>query len=165
VPILVLFTAPLALVIENPIPKRAMKTPSAIPPQRRPGEAHAITAALILLAGINLLSAQGSLDPGFSTGSGAEDAVQTLAVQSDGKIIAAGLFFNINGAANSLGIGRLNTNGVVDTTFNPGTSVDFGISSVAVQSDGKIILGGGFTMYQGASRNGSRRRPGTGRVK
>ena len=97
--------------------------------------------------------AQGSLDS-FNTGTGAEDAVQTLAVQSDGKIIAAGLFYNINGTANSLGIGRLNTDGSVDSSFNPGTSVDFGINSVAIQTDGKIILGGGFTQYQGTSRNG-----------
>src|ERR1035441_1374245 len=97
--------------------------------------------------------AQGNLDA-FNTGTGAEDAVQALAVQSDGKIIAAGLFYNINGTANSLGIARLNTNGVVDGSFNPGTSVDYGINSVAIQADGKIILVGGFTQYQGMSRNG-----------
>jgi len=66
-------------------------------------------AALIPSAGSNPVRAQGSLNPGFSTGSGAEDAVQTVTVQSDGKIIAAGLFFNINGAANGLGIAWLNT--------------------------------------------------------
>jgi uncharacterized delta-60 repeat protein len=98
--------------------------------------------------------AQGSLDPAFGTGTGAEDDVQALAVQNDGKIIAAGLFYNINGTANSLGIARLNANGAVDGGFNPGTSVDYGINSVAVQPDGKIVFGGGFTMYQGESRNG-----------
>lgn len=108
-----------------------------------------------LFAGLQLSGfAQGSLDPTFNTGTGAEDSVQALAVQSDGRIIAAGLFFNINGTANSHGIARLNTNGVVDVGFNPGTSVDFGINSVAVQPDGKIIIGGGFTTYQGVSRNG-----------
>ena len=110
--------------------------------------------ALASFASMHQAAAQGSLDPAFGTGVGAEDAVQTLAVQSDGKIIAAGLFYNVNGTANSLGIARLNTNGVVDSGFDPGSSVDFGISSVAVQPDGKIILGGGFTMYQSASRNG-----------
>src|SRR5882757_4433916 len=99
-------------------------------------------------------AAQGSLDSSFSTGSGAEDAVQALAVQSNGRIIAAGLFYNVNGTANSLAIARLNTNGSVDSSFNPGTSVNFGINSVAIQSDGKMILGGGFTQYQGTSRNG-----------
>ena len=110
--------------------------------------------ALALVASANRGPAQGTLDPDFNTGSGAEAAVQTLAVQSDGKIVAAGLFEYINGTTNSLGIARLNTNGVVDSSFNPGTSVDAGISSVAVQPDGNIILGGGFTTYQGASRNG-----------
>lgn len=108
----------------------------------------------ILLCSFTSGVAQGTLDPGFATGTGAEDAVQALALQPDGKIIAAGLFFNINGTANSRGIARLNSNGSVDGTFNPGTSVDYGISSVAVQPDGKILLAGGFTLYQGVSRRG-----------
>src|ERR1017187_397891 len=115
-----------------------------------------LTALAVVVSALNAslaTFAQGSLDT-FNTGTGAEDAVQTLAVQSDGKIIAAGLFYNINGTANSLGIARLNTNGVVDGSFNPGTSVDYGINSVAIQADGKIILVGGFTQYQGMSRNG-----------
>jgi uncharacterized delta-60 repeat protein len=109
---------------------------------------------LAVLASKHQVVAQGNLDSSFNPGTGAEDAVQTLAVQSDGKIIAAGLFYNVNGTTNSLGIVRLDTNGIVDATFNPGTSVDYGINSVAIQSDGKIILVGGFTQYQGASRNG-----------
>jgi len=105
------------------------------------------------LAGIEQVAGQGSLDA-YHTGTGADDAVQTLAVQNDGKIIAAGLFDDINGTANSLGVARLNTDGSVDSSFDPGTSVDYGINSVAIQTDGKIILAGGFTQYQGMSRNG-----------
>jgi len=110
--------------------------------------------ALASFASMHQAAAQGSLDPAFGTGTGAEDAVQTLAMQSDGKIMAAGLFSYFNGTANSIGIARLNTNGSVDSSFNPGTSVDAGINSVAIQPDGKMILGGGFTQYQGTSRNG-----------
>jgi uncharacterized delta-60 repeat protein len=108
----------------------------------------------VLFTGIYQAPAQGTLDSGFNTGTGADDAVQALATQSDGRIICAGLFDDINGTTNSLGIARLNTDGSVDATFNPGTSVDDGINSVAIQSDGKIILGGGFTQYQGVSRPG-----------
>ena len=107
-----------------------------------------------LSAGIYQALPKAKADSGFNTGTGAEDAVQTLAVQGDGKIIAAGLFSYFNGTANSIGIARLNTNGVVDSSFNPGTSVDAGIDSVAVQPDGKMVLGGGFTQYQGTSRDG-----------
>src|ERR1039457_1040494 len=80
--------------------------------------------ALAWFANIHQAAAQGSLDPAFGTGIGAEDAVQTLAMQSDGKIMAAGLFSYFNGTANSIGIARLNTNGSVDSSFNPGTSVE-----------------------------------------
>jgi hypothetical protein len=87
--------------------------------------------------------AQGNLDP-FNTRTGAVDVVQALAAQSDGKIIAAGLSFDTNGTANSLRIARSNTNGVVDSSFNPGTSVDDEINSVAIQTDVKVLLVGGF---------------------
>ena len=113
-----------------------------------------VFTVLVSLATICQSGAQGTLDASFGTGRGAQDAVQALAVQPDGKIMVVGNFDDINGTTNSLGIARLNTNGTVDKGFHPGKSVDFAIYAVAIQPDGKIIIGGGFTMYQGASRNG-----------
>ena len=71
--------------------------------------------------------------------------VLSIAVQPDGKILAVG---NFNGA-NSIGgatrnyVARLNaTTGSADS-FDP--NADFVVFSVAVQSDGKILVGGDFT--------------------
>ena len=48
---------------------------------------------------------------------------------------------------------RLNLNGTVDNTFSSGTGFDFSVWSFAIQPDGKIVVGGGFTTYSGQSAN------------
>jgi uncharacterized delta-60 repeat protein len=76
--------------------------------------------------------------------------VDSLAVQADGKILVGG-FFTTLGVQGRSYIGRLNADGTVDTSFNPGAS--FGVYSVAVQADGKILVGGDFSTLGGQSRN------------
>jgi len=99
-----------------------------------------------------VLNSTGSFSSSFNQGAGFGDAIYTLATQSDGKIIAGGNFTTYSGSSNISRIVRLNTNGTRDTTFNPGTTgANSVIYSVAVQSDGKIILGGAFTTYSGSN--------------
>jgi hypothetical protein len=50
------------------------------------------------------------------------------------------------------GIGRLNENGSPDISFNPEAAGQ--VRSVAIQSDGKILLGGFFTSMNGQARRG-----------
>src|SRR5437868_333381 len=59
-------------------------------------------------------------DIGFGNGDGANNWVSTTAIQSDGKIIIGGGFSSYNGAARKL-IARLNADGTLDGSFNPGT--------------------------------------------
>ena len=47
-------------------------------------------------------------------------------------------------------IGRLNADGTLDTSFNPGADVL--VAALAVQADGKVVVGGGFTYLGGAAR-------------
>ncbi len=99
------------------------------------------------------LNADGSLDTSFlNTGAGADNQVQALALQSDGKVIVGGFFDNINGVF-SPGIARLNTDGTFDATFNVGTAANGGIRAIVVQTDGKIIIGGQFTTINGVAQN------------
>ncbi|MBA0883383.1 HYR domain-containing protein [Flavobacterium undicola] len=86
--------------------------------------------------------------PGFSN----ED-IKSIAIQSDGKIIVVGSFQSYKGAIEN-GIIRLNTDGSKDTTFNTGTGFDASLYAVALQADGKILVGGYFTKFQGANQNG-----------
>jgi uncharacterized delta-60 repeat protein len=103
--------------------------------------------------GIARLNADGSLDTGFNPGSGANSAVNSIAIQSDGKILIAGSFTSYNGTARN-GIARLNANGSIDTAFDPGTGADYPyIYSIVLQNDGKILTGGLFTSYNGTGRN------------
>ncbi|MBX2927531.1 MAG: T9SS type A sorting domain-containing protein [Saprospiraceae bacterium] len=98
------------------------------------------------------LNADGSLDAGFDPGSGANSLVYAIAVQPDGKILIGGIFTSYNGAPRN-GIARLNSDGSLDTGFGPGSGANDWVWAMAVQPDGKILIGGLFTSYNGAPRN------------
>lgn len=103
--------------------------------------------------GIARLFANGLLDPSFNPGAGASDAVYSIAVQTDGKIVIGGVFQTVNGVARNR-IARLTATGAVDTTFNPpGGGVNDRVTSLALQKDGKVLLGGFFTVVNGVGRN------------
>src|SRR5204863_140176 len=82
-------------------------------------------------------------------GAGADNGVFSVAVQPDGKIVIGGDFTSYNGdAAASDCVMRLNADGTRDTTFNAGgAGADIVVCAVAVQPDGKIVIGGDFTSY------------------
>ena len=93
------------------------------------------------------LNADGSVDAGFD-GSGLDQRTNTLALQSDGKIIVGGNF-NSRGMDAYNYIIRLNTDGSTDATFDINTGFDGEVYTITIQSDGKIVVGGGFSTYAG----------------
>jgi uncharacterized delta-60 repeat protein len=99
------------------------------------------------------LNADGSLDTGFlATGAGANSYVNSVAVQSDGKVLIGGDFTTYNGTSRG-NVARLNSDGSLDTGFlATGAGADNAVYSVAVQSDGKVLIGGNFTTYNGTSQ-------------
>lgn len=92
------------------------------------------------------LNTDGTLDPTFSIGTGANVTVRSIAIQSDGKIIIGGDFFTFN-STTATRIARLNTDGTLDPTFTPGTGPSNSVYSINFQTDGKIIIAGGFSTY------------------
>lgn len=96
------------------------------------------------------LYADGSLDPSFDPGAGTDNSVRALAIQPNGKILVAGFFINCGGSSRPR-IARLNSDGSLDTSFNPGTGASGPTYDVVVQPDGKILLGGFFTTFNGNS--------------
>jgi uncharacterized delta-60 repeat protein len=102
--------------------------------------------------GVIRVNANGSLDTNLASSSAVVGNIQAMAVQSDGKIVIAGLFTSVNGTARA-NIARLNADGSHDTAFNPGTGANSSILSMAIQSDGKIIVGGNFTSFNGTTIN------------
>lgn len=98
------------------------------------------------------LNADGSLDPSFDPGSGANSTVYALAVQPDGKILVGGNFTTFNGTTMNY-LARLNADGSLDPGFTPGTGPDGYIYTIALQGDGKILIGGSFMSYNGTAVN------------
>ena len=94
----------------------------------------------------------GSLDTSFNPGSGANNSVFDVVVQPDLKVILTGSFTSYNGVA-AKGVVRLNPDGSVDTTFTTGSGADTAPDALGLQPDGKVVVGGGFTTFNGAKRN------------
>ena len=99
------------------------------------------------------LNLDGSLDTGFApTGTGLDAAVNTLAIQADGKIVVGGSFTAYNGVTRNR-VARLNADGSLDTSFAPtGTGLNAAVNALAIQPDGKVVAGGSFTTYNGIDR-------------
>jgi uncharacterized delta-60 repeat protein len=109
------------------------------------------------------LHSDGSLDTSFRPApidTGWLSSIATLKVQSDGRILIGGSFREVNGSPRA-GIARLNSDGSLDTTFNPGAGVRtfsntqeiYGpVYTIVLQLDGKIIIGGGFSSVNDISR-------------
>ncbi len=97
------------------------------------------------------LNADGSIDSSFDPESGANNSVEIIRLQSDGKILIGGQFTSFNGMSRNR-VSRLNSNGNLDTTFDPGVGAASTIRAMTIQSDGKILIGGDFTEFNGVSR-------------
>lgn len=102
------------------------------------------------------INTDGSIDNTFAVGTGLSAVAGCVAVQSDDKILIGGYFTSYNGNA-SIRLIRLNSNGTYDNTFNVGTgfgtSLDATPNAIVIQSDGKIVVGGLFTTYNGTTVN------------
>lgn len=98
---------------------------------------------------------------GNTNGSRFNNAVLSIAVQPDGKILVCGTFTNytwMGGAGvitNAPRVIRLESNGDVDFTFviNAGFTQNVDVSQIILQPNGKVLIGGGFTTYSGVTKN------------
>lgn len=115
---------------------------------------YSIAPALLLLVRYNN---NGSLDTTFGSGGivqsavGQRAAALAVALQEDGRIVAAG--YSYNGSGNDFLLIRFHGNGTLDSTFGSGGIVTTRttaylitgseVSSVAIQTDGRIVAAGG----------------------
>lgn len=99
------------------------------------------------------LNNNGSVDGTFNIGVGADDTVLTIVAQPDARIVVGGLFTHCNGVSRSR-ITRLNSDGTADSTINFGSGANDFVSKSVTQLDGKILICGGFTEYDGVPRKG-----------
>jgi len=109
------------------------------------------------------LNTNGSIDNTFAIGSGANNVIYSVAIQSDGKILVGGLFTTFNGVAKNR-IVRLTTTGAIDNTFSTGSGASDAVRAIVVQTDGKIILGGSFAQFNGVAKGKIVRLSSTGAI-
>lgn len=95
------------------------------------------------------LNLDGSLDATFDAGTNLNAAVLALALQPNGQIVVGGEFTNLVGVVGQSYIGRLNSNGSLDTAFDPGTGANAPVRAIGIQPDGGIVVGGDFTSING----------------
>lgn len=122
---------------------------------------------------ISASAAPGDLDPTFVAGIGAgitppnyptfetgTGAVNAVALQSDGKILAGGNVSRYNNTGSLTALKRITPDGSLDTSFNSGgagltdTQGQPEVNSIVVLPDDSILIGGVFTHYNGTPRNG-----------
>jgi uncharacterized delta-60 repeat protein len=130
---------------------------------------HKATALLIAIVAASVLGLSGcgdsggssktpgSLDSTFNPGTNLGDWVNRIVVQPDGKILAGGgQYETVSGSVTTPASGalaRLNEDGSADGSFSGWTGVDAKIECIALQVDGKILIGGQFATVDGASRS------------
>jgi uncharacterized delta-60 repeat protein len=106
------------------------------------------------------LNADGHIDTGFVLSSNAVNGiVRAVAVQTNGQVIIAGEFTQVNGLPRSR-IARLNVDGGLDMSFAP--TLDGAGNALVIQEDGRILVGGAFASVNGTNRAGVARLNGNG---
>ncbi len=99
------------------------------------------------------LNTDGTFDASFNSILAATDGIiYGIAAQSDGKIIITGSFAKYNNVTVNR-VARLMPDGLLDTSFLPGSGSALNIMNAKVLPDGRILLAGNFTMFSNVSSN------------
>ncbi|MBK6832722.1 MAG: delta-60 repeat domain-containing protein [Flavobacteriales bacterium] len=96
--------------------------------------------------GLTQLLSNGGLDPSFNVGIGfqGQPYAYTLSVLGNDQVIVGGYFTSYQSLGISPRMVRLNADASLDATFNAGTGANAGVTGLALQPDGKVLLGGDF---------------------
>lgn len=98
------------------------------------------------------LSPRGVVDETFSHDSMMNEGANALLASLDTQLYVGGSFYPW--AAEGLGsFRRLNADGTTDAAFQVGTGPNYNVYALASQQDGKILVGGDFTEYDGVTRH------------
>jgi uncharacterized delta-60 repeat protein len=93
----------------------------------------------------------GEVDTSFAPGDGPDADVTAIAVQADGKVLIAGTFAKVAGTPRA-GLARLNPDGSIDSSFDPGlgirsTNATAFVRVLLPRSDGRVWVGGAFNQF------------------
>ncbi len=100
------------------------------------------------------INLDGSVDPTFKAGAGADNNITSITYNATtNKILITGTFTTYGGSAKK-GVAMLNADGSIDNTFNFGT-ITSGVATYAAQlNNGRVIVTGNFKSYNNVIRQG-----------
>ncbi|SVC01844.1 uncharacterized protein METZ01_LOCUS254698, partial [marine metagenome] len=107
----------------------------------------------ILRKGIAKLSDKGELDNEFNVEEGTNGLIKDIFPMSDGSMIVVGDFTKVGGTVRNR-IAKINSDGYLNDSFDPGSGFDGGVHSIVPLSDGTLLIVGRFQNYKGKTRRG-----------
>jgi uncharacterized delta-60 repeat protein len=124
---------------------------------RQPDGRLVVTGSFTSIGGVSRnriarLEADGSLDTSFQNGmAGLDQPATAVVLQPDGRIVIGGDLSTVGGVARAR-VARLNADGSLDPTFGNAAVYAYGVTAIAVQPDGRIVIGGEFESVAGVPR-------------
>src|SRR5262245_45690673 len=100
---------------------------------------------------VKLAANPGDVDESFGPPDALNQSVSVVLIQPDRRVVLAGEFQSW-GVTPRKRLLRLNPDGTLDATFSAGDGPNGPVYALAIQSDGKLIIGGGFTQVSGVAR-------------
>lgn len=98
-----------------------------------------------------LLLPDGELDEAFDPGASADSWIRSVAVDAEDRILIGGFFSLYRDVPRNF-IARVNGDGTLDDSFDPGLGPNAVVRSIAVDTNGKIVIGGDFTSLNGQAK-------------
>lgn len=98
------------------------------------------------------LSQPGSVDPAFNaSGGGPNNGLHSLLVLPDRRVLVGGSFTQIGDTPRAR-IARLNADGTLDPSFDPGAGANAPVDCLAAVEGGRYVIGGQFSTFAGENR-------------
>ncbi|WKN42527.1 T9SS type A sorting domain-containing protein [Tunicatimonas pelagia] len=119
----------------------------------------------IAVKGTIAINEQGQLNTNFLPDLGGKPSVNDAVLTDDGSLIISGNFSEIDGVSTN-SIAKLSSDGKVDEAFSSNISIGpkVRINTIALQPDGKVLVGGSFKLSNGHELSGIMRLKSNGKL-
>ena len=98
------------------------------------------------------INTDGTRDATFNVGTGFNNEVYSVVIQSDGKTVIGGAFTTYSGSSVNRLV-KINTDGTRDLAFSPGTTQNGAVYTLKLLNNDSLLVAGIFTSYSGSTAN------------
>jgi len=98
------------------------------------------------------LNNDGTLDTSFTIGTGFNNSIYDIKIDSSNNLYVGGNFTTYSGVSRNRII-KLTSGGTIDSTFSIGTGFNGIVRTIEIDNNNKILVGGDFTTYTGSTNN------------